>query len=143
MDAGYSVHMHEWGFEIELNSEIIYRGWREQGSNLFQMSLTDDGTDHIVPDTDPSEYDGSNGLIMSAVQWSVNSIYECNSKEQLVKYYHASLGSHIKSTFQFAAKAGYLQGCPGLNLDGINKYIAVEDATEMRHMTKNVLLWTL
>lgn len=100
------------------------------------MSLVDDGTERIVPETDPSEHDGSNGLVMSAIQWSVNSIYECQNREQLTKYYHSSLGSHVKSTLQSAARAGYLQGCPGFDLDAINKHIAVEDATEMGHMTK-------
>ena len=74
-------------------------------------------------------------MVLSAIQWSVNSIYECQNKEQLIKYYHVSLSSHVKSTLQAAARAGYLQGCPGLNLDGINKFVAVEDATEMGHTT--------
>jgi len=136
VDAGCSVHMCYGGFEVDYNGETIYKGWQEQTSNLFQMSLVDDGTQRVVPETDPSEHDGSNGLVMSAIQWSVNSIYECQNREQLIKYYHASLGSHVKSTLQAAARAGYLQGCPGLDLDGINKYVAVEDATEMGHMTK-------
>ena len=136
VDAGCGVYMHYWGFEVDYNGETIYKGWRDDKTNLFQMSLLDDGTERIIPETDPSEYDGSNGLIMSAIQWSVNSIYECQNREQLTKYFHSSLGSHVKSTLQSAARAGYLQGCPGFDLDAINKYIAVEDATEMGHMTK-------
>ena len=100
------------------------------------MSLVDDGINRIVPETDPAEHDGSDGIIMSAIQWSVNSIYECENKEQLVNYFHSSLGSHVKSTFVAAARAGYLQGCPGLTAEAINKFIMVEEATEMGHMTK-------
>ena len=67
VDAGCSVHMYDWGFNIDYNGETIYKGWREQKSNLFQMSLLDDGTQRVVPETDPSEYDGSNGMVMSAI----------------------------------------------------------------------------
>ena len=125
VDAGCGVHMYYWGFEVDYNGETICKGWRELNSKLFKMSLVDDGTERVVAETDRSEYDGSNGLVMSVIQWSVNSIYKCQNREQLVKYYHASLGSHVKSTFQAAARAGYLQGCPGLYLDGNNKYVAV------------------
>ena len=107
VDAGCSVHMYYWGFEVEYNGETIYKGWREPNSKLFKMSLVDDGTERVVPETDPLEYDGSSGLVLSAIQWSVNSIYECQNREHLIKYYHVSLGSHVKSTLQTAARAGY------------------------------------
>ena len=51
-------------------------------------------------------------------------------------YFHSSLGSHVKSTFLAASRAGYLQGCPGLTAEAINKFIMVEEATEMGQMTK-------
>ena len=101
------------------------------------MSLTDDGTPNIVPEPDDVDFERTDGMIMSAMEWSINSIYECQNKEQLIKYYHASLGSHPKSTLSNAASAGYLQGCPGLSHQAINKFIMVEDATEMGHMRKS------
>ena len=64
----------------------------------------------------------------------VLSVYECENKQQLIKYYHASLGSHPKRTLIEAANAGYLKGCPGLTAAEIRKYVSVEDATEMVHM---------
>jgi hypothetical protein len=63
-----------------------------------------------------------------------NSIYECESKEQLVKYYHASLCSHPKTSLIVAADAGYLRGCPGFNAAAIRKHIGIEYATKMGHM---------
>ena len=48
-----------------------------------------------------------------------------------MRYYHASLASHPKRVLAAAAKAGYLQGCPGLTAEAINKSIDIEDATEM------------
>ena len=37
VDAGCSVHVYYWGFEIEYNGEVIYKEWREGKSNVFQM----------------------------------------------------------------------------------------------------------
>jgi hypothetical protein len=62
----------------------------------------------------------------------INSIYECGNKEQLVKCFHASLGSHPKAIA--AVDAGYLRGCPGIDAPFIRKYIGIEDATEVGHM---------
>ena len=78
-------------------------------------------------------------MVLSAIEQRelhhiVNSIYECNNKEQLIKYMHASLGSHPKTTLIAAAITGYLKGCPGMTAVSISKFIAVEDATEMGHM---------
>ena len=36
VDAGCSVHMYYWGFEVDYNRETIYKGWRERKSNLFK-----------------------------------------------------------------------------------------------------------
>ena len=44
------------------------------------------------------------------------------------------MGSHPKRTLAAVAKKGYLRELPGLSADAINKFIGVEDATEMGHM---------
>ena len=36
VDAGCSVHMYHWGFEVDYNEETIYKGWREPNSKLFK-----------------------------------------------------------------------------------------------------------
>ena len=64
----------------------------------------------------------------------VLSVYKCENKQQLIKYYHASLGSHHKLTLIEAANAGHLKGCPGLIAASISKYVSVEDDTDMGHM---------
>ena len=135
VDAGCSVHLHDWGCEIDLEGETLYRGWREgPGSRLWRIKLTDDGTQKIQPDADPADYDAISGTICMAIGFSVNNIYECQNKHQLIKYYHASLASHPKRTLVAAAKTGYLRGFPGLTAEAINKFIGVEDATEMGHI---------
>ena len=64
----------------------------------------------------------------------VLSVYEFENKQKMIKYYHASLGSHPKRTLIEAANAGYLKGCPILTASEISKYVSVEDATEMGQM---------
>ena len=68
------------------------------------------------------------------INYHVYSIYECSNKEQLIKYYHAILISHPKTTLIAAANAGYLRGCPSLTASDISKFIVIKDATEMGHM---------
>jgi hypothetical protein len=43
-----------------------------------------------------------------------NSIYDCKSEEQLVKFYHAVCGSPPKSTWVQAITNNFLRGWPGL-----------------------------
>ena len=68
----------------------------------------------------------------------VLSVYECESKQMMIKYYHTSLEYHPKRTLIEAANAGYLKGCPGLTSAEISKYVSVKDATEMGHMKQNI-----
>jgi hypothetical protein len=130
-DAGCTVFFHKHGVEIEYEGEVIGRGWRDKQSRLWRVPLISEGGGPVTPHTPPEEYDPSSGMVFHA---EINSIYECENKEQLTKYYHASLGSHPKATLIEAANANYLRGCPGLDATAIRKYIAVEDATEMGHM---------
>jgi hypothetical protein len=44
VNAECSVYFHDRGFNIDINGKIIYKGWRVGKSNLFGISLTDDGT---------------------------------------------------------------------------------------------------
>ena len=135
VDAGCSVHLYTWGFDIDLEGETIYKGWREgPNSRLFRMNLTDDGGGTIQPAHDPATYDAISGTVCQAVSFSVNNIYECQNKDQLTKYYHAALGSWPRRVLAAAAKASRLQGCPGLTAEAINKFIKTETATEMGHM---------
>ena len=100
VDAGCGVYFHSTGFDLEYNGEIIYRGRRDAESKLrlWKMSLIDDRTSRIVPEFEPNLEDPCNGFIMQDVQ----------------KHYHASFGSHTRHKLYTAAKAGYLQECPGL-----------------------------
>ena len=128
VDAGCSVHLHNWGCKIDLEGEILYRGWREgPGSRLWRIKLTDDETQRIQPDADLEDYNAISGTICMGVGYNQN-------KQHFIKYYHVVLGSHPKLTLVAAAKKSYLKGLPGLTAEAINTYVGVEDTTEMGHM---------
>ena len=130
-DAGCTVFFTKHGVEIEFEGEVIGRGWRDQKTRLWRISITSEGGERITPSTPKEEWDPTSGIVFQA---TANAVHECTGKEQVARYFHASLGSHPKSTLVAAAKAGYLRGCPGFDAATISKYIDVDDATEMGHM---------
>ena len=137
IDAGCSVYLHKHGCEIEYEGEVLYKGWRDTVNRLWRISLAPDATHRVTPHTNPEEFKDSDGLILGTeaeVKWSVNSIYECANTKQLIKYYHASLGSHPKRTLVAAINRGYLKGFKGLTAKRVNTHIGVEYAAEAGHM---------
>ena len=118
---------YKHGAEIEYGGETLYRVWRDKPTRLWRFDITSKGVNRVTPDTAPEEYDPSNGEIFATIKHRVNSIYECTNKGQLIKYYHASLGSHPKTTLIEADKAGYLKVCPGMDAQAISKFICVDE----------------
>ena len=81
VDAGCSVHMYSWGFEIDLEGETIYRGWREgPSSRLFRMKLTDDGCGTIQPAADPATYDALTGTVCQAINMEPTTFMSAKTK---------------------------------------------------------------
>ena len=110
--AGCGVHLYKHDAEIEYEGETLYRGWRDKPSRLWCFNINPGGGNRLTPMLDKDEYDPASGMVLSAIKWNGNAIYECSGAEKLTKYYHAVLGSHPKSTMIAAAKAGYLKGFP-------------------------------
>ena len=109
-DAGCGVHLYEHFYEVEFEGKTLYRGWRDKASRLWRMALTSKGGNRITPDIQEEDLLSPDGMAMATIQYHVASVYECENKEQLTKYYHSSLGSHPKTTLISAAKSGYLRG---------------------------------
>ena len=65
-----------------------------------------------------------------------NSLYECNTTEDLIKFYHGCLLFPVKSMWLKAIKAGYFKGWPGLTNKRVQKHIKVVDETEKGHMNR-------
>ena len=137
IDAGCGVYLHKHGCDMVYEGEILYKGWRDTINRLWQISLAPDATNRITRPADPEEYEESHSVVLGVdtqIKWSVNAVYECANTKQLVKYYHASLGSHPKRTLVAAIKRGYLKGFKGLTAERVNTHIGVEYATEAGHM---------
>ena len=98
------MHLYEHDTEIDYEGETLYRGWRDKPSRLWQFNINPDDGNRLTPLLDKSEYGPASGMVLSAIQWSVNLICECSGAEELTKYYHAALGSHHKSTLIAAAQ---------------------------------------
>ena len=129
-DAGCQVFFHEHGCEVTFNGETILRGWRDFITNMWRVSLIPDGGNNIIPANDASE-------ITSAVpmpDFLANSIYECETTNQLIHFYHATMGFPVTSTWCKAIDAGYFRGWPSLTSKRVRKFIKVVGETEMGHM---------
>ena len=130
-DAGCGIHHYKHYGEIGYEGETLYRGWREQPTRCWRFGLNSKGGGRITPNTDPAGFNTSNCMVLASIEKPVVSnsntfpsmlecdidyhvyvIYECSNKEQIIEYYHASLGSHPKTTLISATNSGYLKGCP-------------------------------
>ena len=109
-NSGCGFHLYKHYGDIEYTGETLYIGWRDQPTRCSRFDLTSKGGGQITPHTDPEEFDTSNGMVLSSIEkpvvsnsntvlsimeydieYHVYSIYEFSNKEQLIKYYHASL----------------------------------------------------
>ena len=136
-DQGCTVDLHNYGFKIEIEDAVLYKGLRGKINRLLRINLESDITNKIIPITDLAEYDGSSEMVLGAdakIKWSVNSIHERVNTNQLIKYYHSSPGSYPKQTLIQAGKVGCLRGFKGLTAKQISRSIGAEHATEAGHM---------
>eukprot|EP00957_Ditylum_brightwellii_P151698 11552517-Ditylum_brightwellii.AAC.1 len=65
-----------------------------------------------------------------------NSVYDCNTQHQLIRYYHAALFSPTKKTLTNATRRGYLQGWPGLTQAAINNQLENSEAMIKGHLNQ-------
>ena len=131
VDAGCEVFFYKTGADISYNGEIIVRGWRDLPTRLWRMSLLPDGGNNIVP-SDANIIDDNS--IPTIPPFLANSIFECTNTEHLIKYYHATMGYPVISTWGRAIDAGYFRGWPSLTSKRVRRHIKVTTETEMGHM---------
>eukprot|EP00957_Ditylum_brightwellii_P133299 10163944-Ditylum_brightwellii.AAC.1 len=65
-----------------------------------------------------------------------NSVYDCSTQEQLIKFYHSTMFSPIKKALTEAARRKYLRRWPGFTQAAICKCIAIEEATVKGHLNQ-------
>eukprot|EP00957_Ditylum_brightwellii_P170941 13011372-Ditylum_brightwellii.AAC.1 len=65
-----------------------------------------------------------------------NSVYDCSTQQQLIKFYHNTMFSPVKKVLLEAAQRKYLQGWPGFTQAAICKHIDVEEVTVKVHLNQ-------
>ena len=122
-DAGCELFFHQTGCEVSLNGEIILRGWRDPDTRLWRVSLLADGSNSIVP--------ADQNIVQSP---TVNGIYECENTGELIKFYYATMGYPVISTWTQAIDKGYFRGWRGLTSDRVRRFIKPNEQCEQGHM---------
>jgi len=111
---------------MQLNGEVILRGWRDPRHRLWQVHIVDDGwTTNIKVADDTATPQPSE---------TAYSLYDCNNTQQLTHFYHACLFSPVKSTLIKAINRGYFTGFPGLTSARVSRHVTINNATEKGHM---------
>ena len=159
VDAGCDLFFHKTGCDITRNGELILRGWRDQATRMWRMSLLPDGGNNIIPDDNQIMMHDHNGdLHLSnsmhtptyaaslkhflsllhdedeAVMPLCNNIYECENTNQLIVFYHATMGFPVIDTWCKAIKAGYFRGWPQLTDTRVRRFIKFSEEQELGHM---------
>ena len=77
-DAGCEVFFHSTGCEISFNGEIFVRGWRNVQTNMWRISLLDEGAPNVIL----AYSDGAMMLELEAtpiIKVFSKKIYECET----------------------------------------------------------------
>lgn len=100
----------------------IITGWREaDGAKLWRFAL-------CPPDTEVWHHPSSKHATLQAF-----SAYDLPSVKALVRYYHATAGFPVRSTWLKAIKAGNYKSWPGLTYANATKYCPSADETFYGH----------
>ena len=75
-DVGCEVFFHSTGCEISFNGIIIVRGWRNMQTNMWRISLLDEGVFKIIPASSDSAMMPDLGAT-PIIEGFSNNIYEC------------------------------------------------------------------
>jgi hypothetical protein len=107
----------------------IWKGWRCRETGLWRVPLVET-VNNVNTDTrllQPEE-------MLQAFNQQTLSVYNLQSKSEVVKYLHAALGFPTKETLLATTRAGFLTSWPGLNVSAINKYFPESVETQKGHM---------
>ena len=159
VDAGCELYFHKTGCDITRNGELILRGWRDEATRMWRMSLLPDGGNNIIPDDSHIVAHDHNGDLHLGNSMHATAdaapltqllshlhdaddgviplcynIYECENTNQLINFYHATMGFPVIATWCQAIKAGYFRGWPQLTDDRVRRFIKFSEEQEMGHM---------
>ena len=72
-DKGYGVHLYKHNAEIEYEGDILCRGWRDKCSRLWRFNINPDDGNRLTLMLNKDDYDPALGMVLLAIQWSVNA----------------------------------------------------------------------
>ena len=97
---------------------------------MWCISLIPDGGNNVIKSVANNDFTSDDEI----PSFFANSIYECENIGQLIKFYHATMGYPVTSTWRKAIDAGYFQGWPSLTSARVRKFIKIVPETEMGHL---------
>jgi len=97
---------------------------------MWRISLIPDGGNNVINSV------GTNNLtsVVEIPSFFANSIYACGNTGQLIRFYYATMGYPVTSTWCKAIDAGYFRGWPSLTSARVRKFIKIVPGTEMGHL---------
>ena len=108
-EAGCTVTFTKEGVEILHGGRTCVRGWRDTPTRLWRIPIVDKSTPKVQLQI---EHSYANAAVqLSTPDYTVhlaNSVYDCNTQQQLILYYHAALFSPTKTSLIKAARQGFL-----------------------------------
>jgi len=127
-DHGCTAIFDHNNVKILHNNIVLLHGFRDSGTNLWKIPLTQDHTLQTVP-------------ISTAAPTQANSAYHTSTQPKLVQFMHAVCGYHVPSTWIQAIQNGNFAIWPGLTADAVHKHLPKSTATvkgDLNQQQKNV-----
>ena len=113
VDTGYEVFLYGTGSNISYNGEVIIRGWRDIPTRIWCISLLPDGSNNSIPSNGNTIYEASTLYIPTFL---TNIVFECDNTDQIIQYYHTTMGYLVIFTRCKAIDADYFQVWPSHTL---------------------------
>ena len=117
VDVGGEVFLYGTILDISYNGEVVIRGWQDKSICLWSMSLLPDGFNNSIP---PNS---------NMPTFLTNIIFERDSLDQLIQYYHATRGNPVIFTWYKYIDDCYFQGWPSLTSAILCRHIKVTSET--------------
>ena len=102
-DGGCTIWLDQYGAEIELEGETLYKGWRDKATRLWSFNIDPNDGSRLIPLPDNDILDTKDGAILSTMEFdtttgvihsllhestgaSFNALYECQNKKELTAF---------------------------------------------------------
>eukprot|EP00957_Ditylum_brightwellii_P036377 2754426-Ditylum_brightwellii.AAC.1 len=144
-DAGCHMTFDPTEVMVSRDNKTLVQGWRDSNTKLWRIPIVDKeptSTEHtqLLNAACATQEEYGNAAVQlvtdNYTMHMANSVYDCSTQEQLIKFYHSTMFSPVKRVLIKAARRKYLQGWPGFTQAAICKHIDVEEATVKGHLNQ-------